>query len=145
MFKHILLPTDGSALSTNAAQKSLAFAHEIGATVTALHVRPVYHISAIQAEATAYTGEQLELDSEAQSRAYLADVQAIAATHGVACDTVCVEDDHPYQAIIRIAREWECDLVTMASHGRKGVAGLLLGSETQKVLSHSQIPVLVYR
>lgn len=145
MFKHILLPTDGSALSDSAARKCLAFAREIGAAVTALHVRPVYRMPAYQAEVSVYTGEQFEQEPEDASRTYLAGIEASAAAQGVACDSVCVADDHPFEAIIRVAREWDCDLVAMASHGRKGVAGLLVGSQTQKVLSHSEIPVLVYR
>lgn len=145
MFKHILLPTDGSELSRGAAQKTIAFAREIGADVTVLNVRPLPHMAALKAEALAYGVGDLERDGEQVAQAWLSDIQEIAQASGVACDTVCVADAHPYEAIVRIAREWHCDLITMASHGRKGIAGLLLGSETQKVLRHSQIPVLVYR
>lgn len=145
MFKHILLPTDGSPLSQLAIDRGLALARENAAKVTVLNVIPVYHLSALQSEGIAYSGQQFEEENQHQARVCLDSVEAAARAQGVPCDTLCVSDDHPYQAIIRVATELGCDLITMASHGRKGVAGVLLGSETHKVLTHSTIPVLVYR
>jgi len=145
MFSHILLPTDGSPLSQLAIDRGLTLAKENGAKVTVLNVIPVYHISALQSEALAYGAEQFEEENQQDARACLDRVAASANDHGVPCDTLCVNDDHPYEAIIRVATELQCDLITMASHGRKGVAGMLLGSQTHKVLTHSTIPVLVYR
>ena len=87
--------------------------------------------------------EQYEAESIAYANAYLDDIKNAARDEGVKCDT-CV-DYYPYAAIIQAAQEKQCDLITMASHGRRGVKGVLLGSETQKVLTHSQIPVLVFR
>jgi nucleotide-binding universal stress UspA family protein len=91
------------------------------------------------------TREQFAQDAKAQARRLLAVIENAAKEAGVSCDTACTTSDQPYEAIIEIAKEKGCDLIAMASHGRKGVRGLLLGSETQKVLTHSLIPVLVFR
>ena len=80
-----------------------------------------------------------------QANRNLAVLEKAAKDAGVPCETLCEIADHPYEAIIRIAEKRGCDLIMMASHGRRGVKGLLLGSETQKVLTHSLIPVLVHR
>jgi nucleotide-binding universal stress UspA family protein len=90
------------------------------------------------------TEEQYLAASRAQARKYLAMLERAAAEVGVICETVVESSDHPYEAIIRTAEIKGCDLILMASHGRRGVKALLLGSETQKLLTHSRIPVLVY-
>lgn len=145
MFKHILLPTDGSAMSDMASQKCIALAKEAGAQVSAIYAVPEFHVFAYEPGIVTDTPEQYQLDSEARARSILARVERAANEAGVACTTLHVYNDHPYEAIIAAAREHECDLICMASHGHKGVKGLLLGSETQKVLTHTDIPVLVYR
>ncbi|MBI3283515.1 MAG: universal stress protein [Burkholderiales bacterium] len=145
MFKHILLPTDGSATSSGMLQACMRFAKESGARVSALHVIPEFHIFTYQAEMLEDTRQQYELASSQKAKEYLAEVAAAAQQNGVECSTHTLISDHPYQAIIKLAGEQGCDLIAMASHGRKGVQGILLGSETQKVLTHSTIPVLVYR
>lgn len=126
-------------------QACMRFAKESGARVSALHVIPEFHIFTYQAEMLEDTRQQYELASSQKAKEYLAEVAAAAQQNGVECSTHTLISDHPYQAIIKLAGEQGCDLIAMASHGRKGVQGILLGSETQKVLTHSTIPVLVYR
>ena len=145
MFKHLLLPTDGSRLSEAAIQKGTQFARSINAAVTGFHVIPKYHLFTYRTEMLEDTKEQFEEDSKAHARQYLAVVEKAAMSAGVPCDTAFATSDQPYEAIIRAAEEKGCDLIVMASHGRKGVQGLVIGSETHKVLTHSRIPVLVYR
>jgi nucleotide-binding universal stress UspA family protein len=145
MFKHILLPSDGSAASDVAVRAGLRLAKDLGATVTALNVVPQFHVFSLKAELIEDTPEEFVKESSAQSQKILADIESAAAELGVPCDALQRVSDHPYQVIIDAARDTQCDLIVMASHGRKGVQGVLLGSETQKVLVHSAIPVLVFR
>jgi nucleotide-binding universal stress UspA family protein len=147
MFKHILVPTDGSALSTDTAKRAVTFAKESGAKVTFFFAKPEYPV--------AFYGEGALIDpttpdkfaemADRQAKEILAHCEAMAAEAGVARGSVASTSDVPYQAIIDAASAAGCDLIFMASHGRRGISGLLLGSETQKVLTHSTIPVLVYR
>lgn len=147
MFKHILVPTDGSELSRAAAKRAISFASEAGARVTAFYAKPEYPI--------AYFGEGALIDpttpekftemAEQQASQYLAEVSAWCQEAGVECSTLSTTSDIPYEAIINAAEQSGCDLIFMASHGRKGISGFLLGSETNKVLTHSKVPVLVYR
>ena len=145
MFKHILLPTDGSSLSEAAIQKSISLARELGAKVTGLYVIPEYHTITLQAEMLTDTDEDFAKFGLTQATQFLDVIEKKARTAGVPFTAVHATSDHPYEAIIQAAKDHKCDLITMASHGRKGVQGLLIGSETQKVLVHSTIPVLVYR
>jgi nucleotide-binding universal stress UspA family protein len=145
MFKHLLVPTDGSALSDAAIQMAVTLASESGAKVTGLHVIPEFHVLAYGTEMLADTEEQFILATRQRADDYLGVVTKAATQAGVECDTVARNRDHPYEAIISVAAQRNCDLIVMASHGRGGLRALLLGSETQKVLTHSQIPVLVVR
>lgn len=145
MFKHLLLPTDGSPASEATIQKCIQLAKETQAKVTGVHVIPEFHVFTYQTEILEDTREQFATDSKAQAAKFLATIEGAAKEAGVACDTAYVISDHPYEAIIKMAEDKGCDLIAMASHGRKGVKGFLMGSETQKVLTHSQTPVLVFR
>lgn len=145
MFKHILLPTDGSANSRNAIEECIKFAKLCGAHVIGLHIIPDFHIFMHRSGMAEESREQFDKDCIAQARKVLAEVEAVAREAGVRCDTLYVNCDHPHEEIVKIARDKRCDLIAMASHGRKGMQGFLLGSETQKVLTHSDIPVLVFR
>ncbi|RBA24769.1 universal stress protein [Herminiimonas fonticola] len=145
MFKHILLPTDGSPLSEIAIQKSISLAKTLGAKVTGLYVIPEYHTFTWQTEMLIDTSEDYAKFSLAQAEKFLAVIRDQAKEAGVTVALLHVISEHPYEAIIKVADDNQCDLITMASHGRKGVQGFLIGSETQKVLVHSKIPVLVYR
>jgi nucleotide-binding universal stress UspA family protein len=145
MFQHLLLPVDGSPLSESAFRQGIAFARDAGARVTALRVIPEFHTYTYQVE---MLGSARTLYMREATRAiedYLDTMAGEATAAEVACDTVSVIHDHPYEAIIDTAMNKGCDLIVMASHGRRGLQGVLIGSETQKVLTHSRIPVLVYR
>ena len=145
MFKHLLLPTDGSSLSNDAIEKGMQFARDAQAQVTGIYVMPEFRTMTFRIEMLEDTESQFAVDSRAHADQYLGVIHAAANKAGVACDSVSVISDHPFEAIITTAEEKGCDLIVMASHGRRGARGLLLGSETVKVLTHSKIPVLVYR
>jgi nucleotide-binding universal stress UspA family protein len=147
MFKHFLIPTDGSQLSLQSAKHAVALAKEVGAKVTFFFAKPDYPV--------AFYGEGALIDpttpekfgemADRQAAEILARVEVLAREAGVLFASVAEVSDLPYESIIRAAEGAGCDLIFMASHGRRGISGLLLGSETQKVLTHSRIPVLVYR
>jgi len=147
MFKHILVPTDGSALSTDTARRAVAFARESGARITFFFAKPEYPV-AFYGEGALIdptTPEKFAEMAERQAGEILARCEALAGEAGVPATSVAATSDVPYQAIIDAAAASGSDLIFMASHGRRGISGMLLGSETQKVLTHSTIPVLVYR
>jgi len=144
MFKHILLPTDGSELSEIAILKGIEFAKSIGARVTGFYALPEFHIFTYQTEMLEDTKDEFARDCKAHAEKYLAVIERAAKQAGVAYQTVQATSDHPFEAIIDAARDKGCDLIMMASHGRRGVRGLLLGSETHKVLTHTKLPVLVW-
>jgi len=143
MFKHILLPTDGSELSEAAIRKGIAFAKSIGARVTGFYAMPEFHVFTYKTEMLEDTKEEFSRDSKAHAAKYLGVIEKAAEEAGVACDTVVAKSDEPYEQIIQTAQHKGCDLIMMASHGRRGVRSPLLGSETHKVLMHSKLPVLV--
>ncbi|WP_454766311.1 universal stress protein [Cupriavidus campinensis] len=145
MFKHFLLAVDGSALSEAAFRKALVLARGMNAHATAVRVSPNYHVLAYQVELLTDTREEYVKAAWEEATRYLGDISKEAGAAGVPCDTAYAVNDHPYEAIIKTAEDKGCDLIVMASHGRRGVQGLLIGSETLKVLTHSKIPVLVYR
>jgi nucleotide-binding universal stress UspA family protein len=145
MFKHILIPTDGSVLSRSALEQGLALAKMVDARVSVLHVTAPFHTVTTDSVALGDTRAQYERHIEAQALDITRSAEAGSKAKGVNARGIHVVAEHPYEAIIRTAQEEGCDLILMASHGRRGMKGLLLGSETQKVLTHSSIPVLVYR
>jgi nucleotide-binding universal stress UspA family protein len=145
MFKHLLLPIDGSKLSEATVQKGVQFAKSLNARIKGFYVMPEFHIFTYRTEMVDDTKQEFRRDRRAHADQYLAVIEKTAKAAGVACDTAVATSDYPYEAIIKAAAEKGCDLIMMASHGRSGMQGLLLGSETQKVLTHSKIPVLVYR
>ena len=145
MYNHLLIATDGSELSKLALQEGVALAKALGAHVTAITVTPPFHIFTSDPAMVADTAEQYRKRMAAFAGEYLDVAKHIAAAAGVACDLVHVEHEHPYQAIIDTAQNRGCDAIEMASHGRRGVSAVLLGSETLKVLTHSAVPVIVCR
>lgn len=148
MFKHILLPTDGSEMSEEAARIALELARSLQAKVTALHLIRPYALPISDGTfvyAEAFSPEEYKAATQSNAAAILGRVQARARELGVACESVHVTAGAIWDAIIKQAKARGCDLVVMASHGRKGLAGLVLGSETNKVLTHSSLPVLVTR
>ncbi|MBP6901471.1 MAG: universal stress protein [Burkholderiaceae bacterium] len=144
MFKHLLLATDGSALSDVAIYKGLELARSTGAKVTGITVMPEYHLMSYAVESLQDTQQQFQFETRRHAEQVLSRLAQAATQAQVACDTLAVPGDHPYEQIIVAAEQRQCDLIVMASHGRKGIKGLLLGSETHKVLTHTQIPVLVF-
>lgn len=147
MFKHILLPTDGSPVSDKAVKRGIEFAKKIKARVTALHVVPEFKFMADEGITPLSPALKKRFQDEgmARAKAMLEAVAKQARARGVRCTTLCVSSDQPHQEIVATARRKKCDLVMMASHGRRGLSSLLLGSETAKVLTHSKVPVLVVR
>jgi nucleotide-binding universal stress UspA family protein len=145
MFKHLLLPTDGSQLSEAAIQAGVRLAKSLNAKVTGFYAMPKFHMLTYRTEALTDTKQEFAKDCEAHAERFLAFVVQAAKAAGVPCGTALQTSDHPYEAIIATAKEKGCDLIMMASHGRSGIQAFLLGSETQKVLTHSGIPVLVFR
>ena len=147
MFRNILVPTDGSAPSRKAIQRAVRLAKEQKARITGFYVGPAWqlpvygeylppemlsekaHVAAVRKTATRYLGA----------------VKKAAAAAGVRCKCAYVLGDYPHAEIIKAARRNRCDLIVIASHGRRGISRLLLGSETSKVLAHSTVPVLVVR
>ncbi|NLA68178.1 MAG: universal stress protein [Gammaproteobacteria bacterium] len=145
MYKHILVPTDGSELSQSAVEQGLEFAKSIGASVTFFTVTAPIQVYGVTGEPLAAGFDDYTKMAREEGARRLADAERRAAAAGVPCQTRMTESDHPWQAIIDAANDAGCDLIAMASHGRRGLSGLVLGSETLKVLTHSTIPVLVYR
>jgi nucleotide-binding universal stress UspA family protein len=145
MFKHILIPTDGSDLSRKAMLYGVQLAKESNAKVTALTIRQPYMVTAVDTFAVVGSQEEFETSSREIADRALEQAKMACEAAGVAVDATQEVHDQPYRAIIDCALANGCDLIVMASHGRRGVSALLLGSETSKVLTHSTIPVLVYR
>ncbi|MEF8724641.1 MAG: universal stress protein [Candidatus Accumulibacter delftensis] len=147
MFKHILVPADGSDLSKATARRAVSFAKEAGARITAFFAKPEYPVSYYGEGALIdpTTPEKFDELAEQQAQQVLDFVVDLGKEAGVPVEKLSLTSDIPYEAIIDAATQAGCDLIFMASHGRRGISALLLGSETHKVLTHSTIPVLVYR
>jgi nucleotide-binding universal stress UspA family protein len=146
MYQHILIATDGSALAQTAVSHGLSLAKSVGAKVTALIVETSFNVydvpsSRVQQMSEAYTQHAEQVRRHAAG--VLDRVADAANAAGVPCETMQVEHNHPYQAIIATAKNKGCDIIVMASHGRSGLSAILLGSVTNKVLTHTNIPVLV--
>ncbi len=133
MFKHILIPTDGSEVTGRAIRSGVTLAKALGAKLTGITVTVPSQIFANTTQ------------TNAAAEKYLDQIKDAATAAGVDCSVIQSEHEQPYQAIIDAAKRNGCDLIVMASHGRRGVSALMLGSETVKLLTHSTIPVLVYR
>lgn len=145
MYKHILIPTDGSAHSEEAARQGIAFAKSINARVTAVIATPTFHTFSVSPLMVTDTSQQFQKDCEMFATKALGVAKGAAAAAGVPFEAVHAVKDHPWEAIIETAKRCGCDLIFMASHGHRGITGLVLGSETTKVLTHCKIPVLVNR
>jgi nucleotide-binding universal stress UspA family protein len=145
MYKRLLIPTDGSDASQRAVLAGVDFARELKAEVVAISVTPEFHLLSADSEMLEDTPDLFSARSAANARRILGEVENAARDAGVACRSEHAVNDDPWAAIVDTAQRLGCDLIVMASHGRRGLKGLLLGSETQKVLVHSTIPVLVHR
>ena len=145
MYKHILIPSDGSELSKKAVDHGIRLAKALNAKVTAVTVSEPFHIFAVEPGMVTDTPDEYKKRVAALAAKYLKAAKDAATAAGVACDVLQVEHEHPYETIIDTARKRGCDAIVMASHGRRGVSAVVLGSETVKVLTHSNIPVVIVR
>jgi nucleotide-binding universal stress UspA family protein len=146
MYRHILIPTDGSELAEHGVTNGLSLAKSVGAKVTVIVVEePFNWLSVSETQAQRALAELAKHTEQIKKHAasVLNRVANAAKQAGVACDTIQVENAQPYQAIIATARDRGCDLIVMASHGRSGISAVVLGSVTNKVLTHTKTPVLV--
>ena len=153
MFKNILVPTDGSPLSDKAVQAAIKFAASIDAKIVTISVADPYIamppiIEGIPLDPNFYdedTRRIFEAQPQQMAKHNVQNVKDIAVKAGVNCDMVTTTSANPYEEIVKAVDTFQCDLIFMASHGRKGLNRLILGSETQKVIAYSTVPVLVYR
>lgn len=147
MFNTILVPTDGSPLSEKAVQEAMLLAKMSHANVIALHIYPEFAGCPYGAfgPAADMLAEAHVTRHEAEAGKLFDRIKKLAKAAGVALETALVQSNDVYTQIIAVAKKKKCDLICMASHGRRGLGGILLGSETHKVLTHSKVPVLVLR
>jgi nucleotide-binding universal stress UspA family protein len=146
VFKHILIPTDGSERSEQGVRFGVDLAKVHGAAVTVIHVIPDFHLMiAYEGAFDPATEEKIEREALAKAEGYLTSAKKVADEAHVPCDVVRATSDHPYDEICKTAEQRGCDLILMTSHGRRSIMSMLLGSETRKVLSHATVPVLVVR
>lgn len=147
MYQRILVATDGSDLSKKAVQSALSLAALTGATLVALKVVPRYPRSYMEGAlpVDAQNVKQIEAQWTANAQTTVDAIKADASAQGVTAKAVVAKSDLVAEAVIAAAKKHKCDLIVMASHGRRGIEAMLIGSETQKVLTHSKIPVLVWR
>jgi nucleotide-binding universal stress UspA family protein len=146
MFKHILVPTDGSERSELAVRFAVDLAKIHGARITGIHVVPDFHLMiAYEGAFDPATEEKIEREALAKAEDYLGFIRKTAQEATISCDTVRATSEHPYDEICKAAEQRDCDLIIMTSHGRRSIMSMLLGSETRKVLSHAKIPGLVVR
>ena len=146
MYRHILIPTDGSELAEHAVTNGLSLAKSLGAKVSVIIVEePFDWFSVSETKAQQALGELAKYAEQIKKHAasVLSGVADAAKQAGVSCDTIQVENVQPYKAIIATAADKSCDLIVMASHGRSGLSAVVLGSVTNKVLTHTKTPVLV--
>lgn len=147
MYKRILVPTDGSPLSRKAVRSAVDLAASLGAELVALNVVPRYPTAFFEGAISLAPEDVVRVEKEWAERgqALAGSVEAVARKSGVKARAVTMSSDLVAESVLAAVRKHKCDLVVMASHGRKGLRRLLLGSETQHVLTHGQVPVLVLR
>jgi len=145
MYKHILIATDGSDLAQRAVEQGLSLAKLAGSKVTAVTVTEPWTAAVSGEWAVAFPVEEYEKASAANAEKVLDAVQKIAASLGVTCDAVHVKDQYPAEGIVEEAKARGCDLIVMSSHGRRGIAKFVLGSQATRVLAHTTLPLLICR
>ncbi len=147
MYQRILVTTDGSALSKKAVRSAIDLAAAIGANLVVLNVVPRYPVSYFEGGVSISTEDVSRIEKKwaEDGQAIVDSVEKLAKAEGVAVKTAIIRSDLVAESIMAAAKKHKCDLIVMASHGRKGIKRLLLGSETQHVLTHSSVPVLVLR
>jgi nucleotide-binding universal stress UspA family protein len=145
MFKHILLPTDGSAVSAAGVEKGIELAAALGAKVTALVVVEQFHVLTLNPKQLESSRQDYEATATRHANEALEAARAKAEAAGVPLETQMLRGDHPHEVIVATAKAEGCDLIAMASHGRRGVSAMVLGSQTARVVTHATVPVLVLR
>ena len=145
MFRHILLPTDGSELATAAVEKGIALAKALGARVTVLTVVERFHVMTLNPTQLEESLATYHRHAGEHAAKVLGDAEAKAAAAGVGLDTLTRTGESPWEEINKVAAEVGADLIAMASHGRRGLSALMLGSQTARVVAQSKVPVLVFR
>lgn len=149
MYKHILIPTDGSRLAAKGIREGTRLAKSLGARITGVYVAAPYLPPVYSEGAIVYAGVRSSAEYkkavEKAARKHLGAIEQAARAAGVRCATRVVIEPQPWRGILRAARAARCDAIVMASHGRGAIGGLILGSETSRVLAHSKIPVIVAR
>jgi nucleotide-binding universal stress UspA family protein len=145
MYKHILIASDGSELAGRAVEQGLTLAKTLGSKVTAVTVTEPWTAAVSGEWAIAFPVEEYEKAAAANAHKILKQVSETAARIGVACETVHVQDQFPAEGIVEEAKARNCDLIVMGSHGRRGLAKFVLGSQATRVLTHSTTPMLICR
>jgi nucleotide-binding universal stress UspA family protein len=145
MYKCILLPTDGTEFCQRAIRHGIALAKLVGAKVVGVTVTQPLHSALPRSLIPKNLAGVIHGETVKAADDKLAVVERLAREAGVQVETVRLSNDHPWEAIVEAAKDKGCDMIVMASHGRRGVSAVVLGSETQKVLTHSTVPVLVVR
>lgn len=145
MYKHILIPTDGSDLADKAVEHGLLLAKLSGADLTLLRVTAPPAPLVVEGVVVAYPQEEVQKQIKARVAAHLGALEAKAKAAGIAVTQRHSENDHPWRAIVDTAKDIGASLIVMSSHGRRGISALVIGSETHKVLTHTEVPVLVVR
>jgi nucleotide-binding universal stress UspA family protein len=145
MYKCILLPTDGTEFCERAIRHGIALARLVQAKVVGVTVTHPLHSAVPRSLIPKNLAGVIHGETVKAADEMLAVVERLAREAGVQVETLRLNNDHPWEAIVQAAKDKRCDLIVMASHGRRGVSAVVLGSETQKVLTHSSIPVLVVR
>jgi nucleotide-binding universal stress UspA family protein len=145
MYKHLLIAFDGSELSDKALRQGIELAKAVGAKITVLYVTMPWSNIAVGEIAVMFPPEEYETNAAAAANEQLKRAGLAAREAGVSCEQVHSSESQPYKAIVDTAAQKGCDLIVMGSHGRRGMAGLLLGSVATKTLTHAHVPVLVYR
>ncbi len=145
MYKHILIASDGSELAARAVDQGLTLAKLLGAKVTAVTVTEPWTAAVSGEWAVAFPVEEYEKAAAANADKILKQVSETAARIGVACETVHIKDQFAAEGIVEEAKTRSCDLIVMGSHGRRGIAKFVLGSQANRVLTHSTVPMLIVR
>lgn len=145
MYKHILIASDGSELAGRAVEQGLTLAKTLGSKVTAVTVTEPWTAAVSGEWAVAFPVEEYEKAAAANAEKILAHVTETAARLGVSCETVHIKDQFAAEGIIEEAKNRNCDLIVMGSHGRRGLVKFILGSQATRVLTHSTTPMLIVR
>lgn len=145
MFKTILVPTDGSPLADQAIKAAIEFAQSNGGKIVGLSVAEPYPYAPLTDGTVTVDAHSYEAKMREMAQTHVQKIADAATAANVPCETCVRQSFSPYEEIISVANEYHCEIIFMSSHGRKGLSRLFVGSETQKVLAHSTIPVLVFR